>query len=182
HAMGLNSAFFGSRKGPSKRMVEGLTETLHEGGRGRNAEKPAQIPANGWKDIAWRVFDGLQSDRVLLVAAGVTFYALLALFPATAAAVSLYGLFADASTINEHLRLVSGFLPEGALEVIGDQVRRIASQGQGTLGFAFFVTLGLSLWGANAGTKAIFDALNIIYKESEKRSFIGLTLRSLLFT
>jgi membrane protein len=119
---------------------------------------------------------------VLLVAAGVTFYGLLALFPATAAVVTLYGLFADASTINEHLRLISGFLPEGALEVIGEQVKRIASQGHGRLGSAFLVTLGLSLWGANAGTKSIFDALNIIYKEREKRSFIGLTLRSLLFT
>jgi len=175
--IGLSRAFFGSKKGPIKRAVEDVT-----GNRGRSAEKPAEIPAKGWKDIAWRVFDGVQNDRVLLVAAGVTFYALLALFPATAAVVSLYGLFADASTINEHLGLISGFLPEGALEVIGDQVRRIASHGQGTLGLAFLVTFGLSLWGANAGTKAIFDALNIIYKEREKRSFIGLTLGSLLFT
>ena len=143
---------------------------------------PTQIPAKGWKDIAWRVYDGIQNDRVLLVASGVTFYALLALFPATAALVSLYGLFSDASTINEHLRLVSGFLPQGALEVIGDQVKRIASKGQATLGFAFLGTLALSLWGANAGTKSVFDALNIIYKEREKRSFIQLTLRSLMFT
>jgi membrane protein len=127
------------------------------------------------------VYEGIQNDRVLLVAAGVTFYALLALFPATAALVSLYGLFADPSTINEHLRLVSGFLPDGALEVIGDQVKRIASQ-KGTLGITFVGTLLLALWGANAGTKAIFDALNIIYKEREKRSFVALTLQSLLFT
>ena len=149
--------------------------------RGRDAETPAEIPAKGWKDIAWRVYDGIQNDRVLLVAAGVTFYALLALFPATAALVSLYGLFADPSTIGEHLRLASGFLPEGALEVVGDQVKRIASQ-KGTLGITFMGTLAFALWGANAGTKAIFDALNIIYKEREKRSFVGLTLQSLLFT
>jgi membrane protein len=181
--IGISRVVFGSgRQGSARRTLGGLREAFHDGGRGRTAEKPTDIPAKGWKDVAWRVLEGIQNDRVLLVAAGVTFYALLALFPATAAVVSLYGLFADASTINEHLRLVSGFLPGGALEVIGDQVKRIASQGQGTLGFAFFVTLGLSLWGANAGTKAIFDALNIIYKEREKRSFIGLTLRSLLVT
>ena len=108
--------------------------------------------------------------------------ALLALFPATAAIVSLYGLFADATSINVHLSLVSGFLPAGALDVVGDQVKRIASKGQTTLGVTFFVTLAISLWGANAGTKSIFDALNIIYKEREKRSFIGLTIRSLAFT
>ena len=181
--IGISRAFFGSRKkGPIKQTLAGLEQTPNEDGWGRGAEKPSEIPARGWKDIAWRVFDAVQNDRVLLVAAGVTFYGLLSLFPATAAMVSLYGLFADTSTINEHLRFISGFLPEGALEVIGDQVKRIASQGQGTLGSAFLVTLGLSLWGANAGTKSIFDALNIIYKEREKRSFIGLTLRSLLFT
>jgi membrane protein len=150
--------------------------------RGRDAATPADLPAQGWKDIAWRLYTGMQEDRVLLVAAGVTFYGLLSLFPATAALVSLYGLFADAETINGHLALLAGFLPEGALKIIGDQVSRIAAQNQGTLGLAFLVTLGLSMWGANAGTKAIFDALNIIYDEREKRSFIMLTLWSLAFT
>ena len=181
--LGISRAFFGPRKqAPVAQTLAGLQDTFTSSGRGREAEKPSEIPAKGWKDIAWRVYDGIQNDRVLLVSAGVTFYALLALFPATAAIVSLYGLFADAATINEHLRLVSGFLPDGALEVIGDQVKRIAAKGQGTLGLTFLGTLALSLWGANAGTKAIFDALNIIYKEPEKRSFIRLTLWSLTFT
>jgi membrane protein len=180
--IGIGRALLGSRKqAGGGQTLESKREDVQGVGRGRDAETPGEIPAKGWKDIAWRVYEGIQNDRLLLVAAGVTFYALLALFPATAAMVSLYGLFADPSTINEHLRLVSGFLPEGALEVIGDQVKRIASQ-KSTLGFTFIGTLALALWGANAGTKAIFDALNIIYKEREKRSFIVLTLQSLLFT
>jgi membrane protein len=150
--------------------------------RGRDAQKPSEIPAKGWWDIAWRVYEGVGEDRLLLVAAGVTFYGLLALFPATAALVSLYGLFTDASTINDHLARLSGFLPGGALEVIGDQVKRIVGQGGGKLGFAFVAALALSLWGANAGTKAIFDALNIIYKEREKRNYLKLTLQSVAFT
>ncbi len=181
--IGISRVVFGPRKkGPVAGTVAALRETVTEAGRGRTADQPAEIPAKGWKDIAWRVFGNIQNDRVLLIAAGVTYYALLALFPATAALVSLYGLFADASTISEQLRLVSGFLPDGALEVIGDQVKRIASQGQATLGTAFLGTLVFALWGANAGTKAIFDALNIIYKEREKRSFIRLTLWSMAFT
>jgi membrane protein len=150
--------------------------------RGRRANRPGEIPAPGWKDIAWRVYGGVQRDRVLLVAAGVTYYALLALFPATGAVVSLYGLFADPGAINEHVNALSGLLPAGAIEVVGDQAKRIASHGQSTLGVAFIVSLALSLWGANAGTKSLFDALNIIYKEEEKRSFIRLTLASLAFT
>jgi membrane protein len=183
--IGISRAILGRQKqGPIKRTLTGLSEAVstHGRARGREAEKPADIPAKGWKDIAWRVYENVQNDRVLLISAGVTYYGLLALFPATAAIVSLYGLFADASTINEHLRLVSGFLPEGALQVVGDQVKRIAAKGQATLGFAFLGTLALSLWGTNAGTKAIFDALNIIYKEREKRGFLKLTLYSLTFT
>jgi membrane protein len=146
------------------------------------ATTPADMPARGWMDVLWRVIEGIQSHRVMLVAAGVTFYGLLALFPATAAIVSLYGLFADAATVNTHLSLLAGFLPEGAIQVVGEQAGRIAAHSQKTLGFTFVGTLALSLWSANSATKAIFDALNIIYGEREKRSFLRLTLQSLAFT
>ena len=118
----------------------------------------------------------------MAVAAGVTFYALLALFPAVAALVSIYGLFADPATIQEHLNTLSGVLPGGALEVVGEQVKRIASKGGGALGFGFVFGLAVSLWSANAGMKAVFDALNIVYDEEEKRSFVRLNLQSLAFT
>ncbi|MFL5194084.1 MAG: YihY/virulence factor BrkB family protein, partial [Microvirga sp.] len=107
---------------------------------------------------------------------------LLALFPALAALVSIYGLFADPATIQEHLNTIAGFVPGGALDVIGEQVKRITSKGGGALGFAFFSGLAISLWSANAGVKAVFDALNVAYGEEEKRSFIALNLRSLAFT
>ncbi|RTL69215.1 MAG: YihY/virulence factor BrkB family protein, partial [Hyphomicrobiales bacterium] len=158
------------------------TKAVSDDGRGRSADAPQQIPARGWKDIVWRVYANVQEDRVMLVAAGVTFYMLLAIFPATAALVTLYGLVADASVIANNLSLVSGFLPEGAVSVIGDEIRRIASHPNSTLGATLLFSLGAALWGANAGTKSIFDALNIIYKEREKRGFITLTAYSMLFT
>src|SRR5215212_3443710 len=156
-------------------------EASREPGRGREATSPTEIPARGWKDILWRVYEEVNKDRILAVAAGVTFYGLLALFPALAA-VSIYGLFTDPATIQDHLTLLSGVLPGGALEVIGEQVKRITSKGRGTLGFAFFSGLAISLWSANAGMKAMFDALNVAYDEDEKRGFIALNLRSLAFT
>ena len=88
----------------------------------------------------------------------------------------------DMNTGFLHISLISGFLPDGEIAVIGDRVKRIAGHAQSTLGLTFLGNLALSLWGANAGTKAIFDALNIIYQEQEKSSFLQLTLRSLLFT
>ncbi len=153
-----------------------------EKGRGREAHKPTEIPARGWKDILWRTYEEFSKDRVMSVAAGVTYYALLAVFPAIAALVSIYGIFADPGTIQSHLNTLSGVMPGGALEIIGEQVSRIASQGGGALGFGFIFGLAISLWSANAGMKAVFDALNIVNDEEEKRSFVGLNLVSLTFT
>lgn len=166
---------------PADPRAEGQLRAL-EPDRGRTAARPEEIPPKGWKDILWRVYQEAQHDRVMLVSAGVTFYLLLALFPATAAVVSLYGLFADALTINEHLASLSGILPGGAIEILGDQVKRIAAKGNGTLGAAFFTALAISLWSANSGMKSILDALNIVYDEEEKRDFIKLNLQSLAFT
>ena len=150
--------------------------------RGRAAHSPTEITASGWKDILVRVYLEFLQDRVLSVAAGVTFYSLLSLFPAIAALVSCYGLVADVGSINDHLASMRGVLPSGAIEIIGDQVKRIAAKDNSTLGLTFFTSLLLSLWSANAAMKAMFDALNVVYEEEEKRSFVMLNLRSLTFT
>jgi membrane protein len=153
-----------------------------EVGRGRSAEKPSDIPAQGWKDILWRVYAGISEDRILANAAAVTFYALLALFPGIAALVSIYGLFADPASIQQHLDSISGVLPGGAIDVIRDQLNRLAAQPRGTLGVSFLIGLVISLWSANSGMKALFDALNVVYGEKEKRSFIRLNATTLAFT
>jgi membrane protein len=150
--------------------------------RGRTAEKPSDIPSRGWKDILWRVYEGISEDRILANAAAVTFYALLALFPAIAALVSIYGLFADPATLQQHLDSVSGLLPGGAVDVIRDQLNRLAAEPRSALGVSFFVGLIISLWSANGGIKALFDALNVVYEERERRSFIRLNAITLAFT
>ncbi|MGU3540812.1 YihY/virulence factor BrkB family protein [Methylobacterium sp. A54F] len=150
--------------------------------RGRQASTPSEIPAAGWKDIALRVFHDISENRIVSVAAGVTFYVLLAIFPGIAALVSCYGLVADVGTINQHLASLQGVLPSGALDIIGEQVKRITEKGDTTLGVTFFTGLALSIWSANGGMKAVFDALNIVYEEREKRNFFWLNLRSLTFT
>lgn len=148
---------------------------------GRGADQPGEIPARGWKEIFWRVTAQIGEDRVLAVAAGVTFYALLAIFPAVTALVSVYGLFADPATIQKDLQAASAFMPGGAIDIIGEQVQRIASARTG-LGFAFALGLLTSIWSANAGVKALFDALNVAYGEKETRGFVALNLTSLVFT
>jgi membrane protein len=157
-------------------------ERAHDQGRGREATSPWQIPWAGWKDVFWRTYQGINDNRILAVAAGVVFYGLLAIFPAITALVSLYGLFADPSTVNDQLSMANGILPSGATDIIRDQVTRLTSNGGTKLGFGFIVGFLIALWSANTGMKAIMDALNVVYDEKEKRGFIKLNLVSLIFT
>jgi membrane protein len=150
--------------------------------RGRTAETPSQIPARGWNDILLRVYRGITQDRIFLVAAGVTFYALLAIFPGIAALISTYGLFADPANVAGHVDSIASIAPGGAVDVLRDQLTRLASQGGTKLGVSFLISLSISLWTANSGVKALFDALNISYEEEEKRGFLRLTIVTLLIT
>jgi membrane protein len=153
-----------------------------EQGRGRRATAPWQIPWKGWKDILIRTWREFNEDRLLAVAAGVVFYALLALFPAITALVSSYALFAKGSTINNHLATLAGMLPGGAFDIVQDQVNRVLAKGDVKLGFAFAFSFLLAVWSANGGTKAMMDALNVAYEEEEQRGFLKLNAVSLTFT
>lgn len=150
--------------------------------KGRSADTPTEIPARGWKEIAMRVYGRIGEDRILVIAAGTVFYGILALFPAIAAFVSLYGMFASPADIAHKLDSMSSVLPGGAINVIGDQMTRVASQSNGSLGISAIVGLLIALWSANAGTKAVYDGLNVAYREKEKRGFVSLNMSSLIFT
>lgn len=149
---------------------------------GHAADGPSQMPPRGWKEILLRTYQEFSDDRLMLVSAGLTFYVLLAIFPALSALVSIYGLFADPATVAEHLDALSGIVPAGGMEILSETLGRLVSQETSTLGFGLFIGLGVALWSANSGMKSFFDALNIVYEEEEKRSFVHLTLVTLGFT
>ncbi len=153
-----------------------------EAGRGRHARSPAEIPAAGWKDIAWRTWHEFNDDRITTVAASVAFFGILALFPGMAAFVSLYGMYADVGTAQKELEYLTGVLPADSLTFIGGEMIRIAATKRASLGATFSVSLLLSLWSANAGIKSLFGGLNVAYEEREKRGFIRLNLITLGFT
>jgi membrane protein len=156
-----------------------MSALAHEEQRQSTARSSAR---RAWKEILLGTYQSISDDRVFAVAAGVAFYGLLAVFPAIGAVVSLYGLFADGTTIRNTLDQLSSLLPGGAIEVIGDEIQRVAAAGQGKLSFSFVVGLGIAIWGANAGVKAVFDAINVAYSAREERGFFKLNLISLAFT
>jgi membrane protein len=160
----------------------GLTHELAQHGHGRRSRNPFQIPFAGWKDILWRTYARINDDRLLATAGGVVFFGLLAVFPAVTALVSSYGLFADPSTIGANLQTLALMLPEGSFQIVQDQIARVLDKGSTALGWTFLFGLVLAVWSANAGVKAVIDALNVAYEEREKRSFVKLNLMSLAFT
>lgn len=157
-------------------------EAALESGRGRHAPSPLAISLAGWRDIFWRTVEEVGADRVLAVAGGVVFFALMAVFPAVAALVSLTGLFADRAAIAGDIGQLVGVLPDGLRTLILDEVDRHLAKEDAALGVTLAIGLGLALWSANAGTKAVIEALNVAYGEVEARSFIRLNLVSLAMT
>ena len=153
-----------------------------ETGHGRRAENPSDIPPAGWRDVLWRLWTGVFADNIPLVAGGVTFYLLLALVPSLTAFVSLFGLFADPGTIAGYVASLQGVLPSDGIDLIRDELDALLSQEAGKLTFGFVFSYAFALWITNNGVKAMIGALNIAYDEVEKRSFVRLTLVSLVFT
>lgn len=149
---------------------------------GRLASHPKQIPATGWKDISSRVWADLGNDHVAMVAAGVAFYLLLAIFPAMGATVSIYGLVSDPADVQQQLEQLTALLPEEAQAILRQQLSAVASQSNQALSIGLIASILLALWSTTKGVKALMTALNIVYKEHEKRSFIKLNAVALLLT
>jgi membrane protein len=154
---------------------------ITEPGRGRDAEAPQHVPARGWKDVLLRVKAEAKDDHVVLFAAGVALFALLALVPALAALMSIYGLAANPATIDEQLADALSAAPAEVRDLVSQQVRDIGDASSGAivtvvLGFLF------ALWSASAGMKALIEAINLAYDEKETRGFVKLRGLSLAFT
>ncbi|MFZ7127693.1 MAG: YihY/virulence factor BrkB family protein [Desulfobacterales bacterium] len=156
--------------------------------RGRQAAKPGQIPKSGWKDILFRTKEEIGKDNLSIVAGGVAFYMLLAIFPAIGAMVAIYGLVADPGQIQQQVAALSHILPQQAMSILQDQLSRLAAGAGGALSLGALFGLLLALWSAAKGMKALITGLNIVYDEEDQRGFIklntiaiGLTLAAILF-
>ncbi|MFD2236155.1 YihY/virulence factor BrkB family protein [Aureimonas populi] len=153
-----------------------------EPGRGRDAAGPFDIPPAGWKDIAARLYVSFFEDRIMLIAAGATFYLLLALFPTFAVFVSAYGYVADPNTIADHIAFIGQFLPQAGTDLLTAQLETLISQDPASLSLTFVTGLLFAMWSANNGVKTLFEAMNVAYGEQEDRSFIKLNAVAFCFT
>jgi len=158
---------------------------LHSGDafeRGRFASQPHQMTWLGWRDVFWRSVSEASEDRLLSFAASVAFYALLAIVPALSVLISIYGLIGDPSGVVSQIQPFTSILPNSARDLIIEQATRLAAQPHASLSLNLIISILLAGWSANAAIKSLFDALNVIYDEREKRSFLWLNLVSLSVT
>jgi len=154
-----------------------------EPGRGHLATRAREIPWDGWMQILRRVKSEVKTDRLSMVAAGIAFYAFLAVFPAISALVSVWGLLADASQVEEQMVALAGAVPASALELLSESAHAVAETSSEGLSFGLVLSLFLAVWSANKGMKGLTQGILIAYDEEEReRSFLGTNLLSLGLT
>ena len=149
--------------------------------RGRDALRPTQITTRGWRDVLLRVWQQVSEDNVGLISAGVAFYALLAIFPALGALVSIYGLVADPTEAGLYIAEFPA-IPADVRVLVAEQLRRIATSSGSALGWGLLGSLLLSIYSASRGINALISALNIAYEEHDHRGLIHRKLLSFGFT
>ena len=147
-----------------------------DGGRGRDAEHPGKIPVRGWVDVLWRAWAEISEANLFLVAGGVTYAILVALFPALAALVSIYGLVLDPVQVEKQVSTLSDVLPEQSRQLLADELHQLVSTSSGTLGLGATFGLLLALWSASRGMSGLITALDIAYEERERRGLLKLNL------
>jgi membrane protein len=149
---------------------------------GRTAAHPKQIPSAGWRDIFMRVVQNIGRDNTSLVAAGIGLNALLAVFPALAVLVSVYGMFASPGDVATDLGPFLSILPADASKLLTDQLQTLTTPKNHTLGFGAVVATVVALWNSRQGMAALMTATNIAYNQQEQRGFLRQTALSIGFS
>ncbi len=111
-------------------------------------------------------------DHLSIIAAGVAFFGILAIFPAIAALIAIFGIFADPSHVADSLLALKPLLPSDVFTMIADQVNAFVTAPQGRLGLASLISIGLALWSARAGVSALMEGLNVVYREVDNRGIV----------
>lgn len=149
---------------------------------GRQATRPNQFSMRAWGSVLWRVWAGVGRHHLSIIAAGVAFFGILAIFPAIAALIALYGFVADPKQVAETMAAVRPVLPHDVYAMIEGQVAQLVAAGQTQLGLASLISLALALWSARAGVTALMEGLNVVYNEFDTRSILLQYLLSLALT
>lgn len=104
----------------------------------------------------------------MLIAAGIAFFGILALFPAIAAVIALWGLIGDPQAVLPEIERYRFMVPGDIFAILSDQVTALADADEGTLGWATALSILLAIWSARAGVAALMQGMNAVYEESNR--------------
>lgn len=152
-------------------------------GHGADAGSPHQIPARGWGRILKRVGRHVLSDRLMVQAAGVSFFAVLSIAPVLVTAISVYGAVNTPQQALEQLSSVAGMLPSDLDPIVADQLTTITTASAEVLTFRGLTGLVVALYTAMTAMTYLIDGLTLAYHETETRGFLrrsGLALAFVL--
>lgn len=141
---------------------------------GASGGKTKIRPRYRWTDIFWRAWSEVSNQNLFLIAGGVTYAVLLALFPGLVALVSLYRLVFDAAHIEKQSGALGDVLPAQTKELLTQQLHGLVQASNGALGIGAVAGLLLALWSASRGMSGLITATNIAYEEKEGRGFVKL--------
>ena len=150
--------------------------------RGRSAELPSEIPRQGWRDILLRVMHRISEDNLALVAAGIAFNAMFAVFPTLIVLVSIYGLFASPQDVSSQFKPFYSMLPADAASLIQTSLTNLVGKSNSTLGIGAAISMAVTIYSSAQGMSALTSATNIAYHEPERRGFFKLLAIAILFT
>lgn len=117
-----------------------------------------------------------------MFAAGIAFFGLLAVFPAIAVFVTVYGLVADAADVQHHLTPLRGLIPYDAYDLLMEQLTALSVRDDRQLSLGAVFGFLLAIWSAASGSKALMSGLNFAYATEEKRNYFHRTALALALT
>ena len=139
----------------------------------RKPDSPRDVTKPSWKYIARKTLREFTKDQCPDLAAALTYYSVLSIFPALLALVSLLGIFGQAEkTTSALLEIVAGFAPADTVEAIKQPVEQLSSNS--AAGFALVFGILTALWSASGYVGAFGRAMNRVYEVDEGRPFIKL--------
>ena len=192
YLIAIGVAVAASTSAAQKRAVELLTAPEIDRTDPLPEAAPAWLKRSRRVRSLWTVMNRVQlriaQDNIMLIAAGIAFYGMFALFPALGALVAIFGLFGDTHVVQGQVQQLTALLPRETANLINQSLTALLSKPSGSLNSGLLISLGLAIWGARAGTSAMMSGLNVANERREMRSFvhfqllaIGLTLVAIVF-
>lgn len=147
-----------------------------------DVDSPWQYGLSDWWAVIKRTLVATRHDNVSVIAAGVAFFSLLAIFPLISAALSIFSYFTDAGDVQSITDSLAALMPQEAYAIIEGQIVSVLSTSNTQLSARIFFSLAFAIFAAGAGIRAMMRAMNVAYEEIETRNFAMFNLDAILMT